>query len=169
MHDWMRLRRVQAAQAADLPPGSTAEVSGTGERTLPVLLAAALLREEDAAEPMLREALALAEQRAAPAELVEVARVYVPWLIGRERLQEAGVLVGRLAPWSGRCYDCALLQWQLANALGDASLASEARGQATRLAGERPLPSSAQPGSVRHAPVSAMETTPSHRIVIDPE
>lgn len=168
VHDWVRLRRVQAAQAADLPPGSTAEVSVTGERTLPVLLAAALLREEDAAEPMLREALALAEQRAAPAELVEVARVYVPWLIGRERLQEAGVLVGRLAPWSGRCYDCALLQWQLAEALGDTGLATEARGLATRLAGER-LPPSARPGSVARAPVSATETVASHRIVIDPE
>jgi DNA-binding winged helix-turn-helix (wHTH) protein/tetratricopeptide (TPR) repeat protein len=148
VHDWVRLRRVQAAQAADLPPAGAAEVSGTDGRTLPVLLATALLREGDAAEPVLREALALAEQRSAPAELVEVARVYVPWLIGRDRLQEAGVLVGRLAPWAEHCYDCALLQWQLADALGEPALADEARGQATRLAGERPRPSGRP---VRHA------------------
>lgn len=167
VHDWVRLRRVQAAQAADLPPGGAAEVP-IGERTLPALLSTALLREKDAAEPVLREALALADQRAAPAELVEVARVYVPWLIGRERMQEAGVLVGRLAPWSGRCYDCALLQWQLAEALGDTGLANEARRQAMRLGGERLSPSD-RPGSVPRAPVSATETAASHRIVIDPE
>lgn len=141
VHDWVWLRRVQAAQAADLPPTGAADVSGTGERTLPALLATALLREGGDAEPVLREALALAEQRGAPAELVEVARVYVPWLIGRDRVQDAAVLVGRLAPWAERCYDCALLQWQLAEALGEPALADEARGQAKRLAGERPHPS----------------------------
>ena len=139
VHDWVRLRRLQAAQAAaqpvsgDLPPGA-------GERTLPALLAGALLAKRDAAEPLLREAMGLAEQRGAPAELVEVARVYVPWLIRRERLEDADALVARLAPWMARCYDCALLDWQLAEASGNTVLATEARARAGRLAGERPLP-----------------------------
>lgn len=140
VHDWVRLRREQAAQAADLAPSSAAVVPETGERTLPGLLAMALLGGSEATELLLREALTLAEQRGAPAELFEVARVQVPWLIGRERLQDASVLVGRLAPWNTRCYECALLEWRLAAALGEAGLADEARGRIARLAGERPVP-----------------------------
>ncbi|MBC7990520.1 MAG: hypothetical protein H7Y19_13180, partial [Luteimonas sp.] len=45
----------------------------------------------------------------------------------------------------GRCYDCALLQLQLADALGDRALRAEAQRGIARLAGERREPSAPAP------------------------
>lgn len=141
LYDHVRLRRAQAAQAADLPPAATSAID-TADRPTPALLLAFAVERGDAAdaEPGLRAALAAAEARGAPAEIVEVVAVHARWLLRRGRVQEAAALVGRVAPWLERCHDCAVLQLQLARALGDDALAAEARRAAERLAGERALP-----------------------------
>ncbi|TYT26550.1 tetratricopeptide repeat protein [Luteimonas viscosa] len=141
LYDHVRLRRAQAARAADLPPGSAARVE-TPDRPTPALLLAHAVERGDAAdaEAGLRAALAAAEARGAPAEIVEVVAVHARWLLRRDRVSDAAALVGRVAPWLDRCHDCAVLQLELAEALGDDALAAEARRAAARLAGERTLP-----------------------------
>ena len=145
LRDWVRLRREQAAQAADLSPAAEAAALPADEPTVPGLLTLALLRDDGSAEAEFREALALAERRGAPAEIADVVGAYAPWLIARDRVPEASALVGRIAPWAGRCYDCALLQLQLADALGDRALRAEAQRGIARLAGERREPSAPAP------------------------
>jgi DNA-binding winged helix-turn-helix (wHTH) protein/tetratricopeptide (TPR) repeat protein len=138
LRDWVRLRREQAALAADLPPAVEAAALPTDdEPTVPGLLTSALLRDDGSAETGFREALALAERRGAPAEIADVVGAYAPWLLARDRVPEASALIGRIAPWAGRCYDCAQLQLQLADALGDNALRAEAQRGIARLAGER--------------------------------
>ena len=140
LRDQVRLRRAQAAAAADLPAASGSRIE-SAERPTPALLLAAAVEQGGSATagPLLRDALAAAEARGAPAEIVEVATVYVPWLLRHGRTRDAEALVGRVTPWIDRCYDCALLQLRLAEALGDGTLAGEARQAAARLAGERRL------------------------------
>jgi tetratricopeptide (TPR) repeat protein len=140
VHDWVRLRRAQAAAMAGLPAAGPDAASPPGKASVPALLTTALERGERGGEEALRQALALAERRGAPAEIVAAAGAYVPWLIARGRLDEAAVVVGRIVPWTGRWYECALLQLQLAEALGDPAMIAEAQGHARTLAGERRLP-----------------------------
>jgi len=140
VHDWVRLRRAQAAARAGLPAAAPDAASPPGKASVPALLTTALKRGERGGEAALRQALALAERRGAPAEIVAAAGAYVPWLIARGRLDEAAVVVGRIVPWTGRWYECALLQLQLAEALGDPAMIAEAQGHARTLAGERRLP-----------------------------
>ncbi|WP_133000127.1 winged helix-turn-helix domain-containing protein [Luteimonas arsenica] len=145
LRDRVRLRRAQAAAAADLPPPTGTRIDTAQGPTPDLLLAAAVeLGDVDAAGPLLAEALALAEARGAPAGIVEVASVQVPWLLRQGRVREAEALAGRVAPWLDRCHDCAVLQLRLALALDDPAMADEARAAVRRLAGERrppPLPS----------------------------
>lgn len=139
LRDWVRLRRAQAARVADLPPPATGEVEPTGAASVPSLLVVALARRDDrAAEAPLRDALALAERRGTPTEILEAVAALAPWLLRQGRTQEAAALVGRIAPWAERSYDGALLQLRLAQALGDAGLVAESREAVARLAGERP-------------------------------
>jgi tetratricopeptide (TPR) repeat protein len=141
LRDWVRLRRAQASRAADLPAPATGAVEPPAEATVPALLAEAVARGDGRdAEAPLRDALALAERRGTPVEILEVAAVFAPWLLRHDRRQEAAALVGRIAPWGQRSYDSALLQLQLAQALGDAALIAESRQALARLAGERPVP-----------------------------
>jgi hypothetical protein len=140
VHAWVGLRRAQAAARAGLPAAGPAAASPAGDASVPALLTTALERGEDGGEEALRQAFALAERRGAPGEIVAAAGAYVPWLIARGRLDDAAVVVGRIVPWTDRWYECALLQLQLAEALGDPAMIAEAQGHARSLAGERQLP-----------------------------
>ena len=141
LRDHLRLRRAQAAAAADLPHVMGARIDTAAGATPALLLAAAVeLGDAAAAGPLLEDALAAAEDRGAPADVVEVAAVRVPWLLRQGRIGEAEALVGRVAPWVDRCYDCAVLQLQLARAMEAPVLVREAQEAAQRLAGERRLP-----------------------------
>ncbi|MGY0612541.1 MULTISPECIES: winged helix-turn-helix domain-containing protein [unclassified Luteimonas] len=141
LRDHVRLRRAQAAAVIDVPPASGTRVDTSEGPTPALLLAAAVeLGDSVAAEVVLEQALAAAEARGAPADIVEVVAVHAPWLLRRGRVRDAEALVGRVAPWLDRCYDCAVLQLQLAEALGEDALARDAREAASRLAGERRLP-----------------------------
>ncbi len=153
---WVLLRRQQAALASGQPPrplpaeaeNAADDRIGAAARadtsTVPGLLArATALRangREAAADAGYQAALSRAEQRGIPAEIATTIAAWVPWLIERGRLAEAGALVGRVAPWADRDYDCALLQLRLYHALGQRELWTSALATARGLAGERRIP-----------------------------
>ena len=92
------------------------------------------------ADRVFRQALDLAEARGEPADVGAVTAAFGPWLLAHGRLQEAGDVIGRVAPWSDRDFDSALLQVRLFHALGQPGAWSKALGQARLLAGDRRVP-----------------------------
>src|SRR5690606_32297952 len=112
---WLRLRREQAALAADLPVSAVADAS-LGD-SLPDLLIGAIARrargDVAGADAGYRKALALAEQRGIPAEIAEVVVDHAGWLLERGQPDAASALVGRAAPWAGQDFALAALQARL--------------------------------------------------------
>jgi DNA-binding winged helix-turn-helix (wHTH) protein/tetratricopeptide (TPR) repeat protein len=96
-------------------------------------------RDEDA-ERRFRAAVAGAEARGVPAEIVDTVAAWVPRLLAAGRHDEAAALVGRVAAWADRDYACALLQLRLFHGAGQSRAWREALTQAQALAGERQLP-----------------------------
>ncbi|WP_417471834.1 winged helix-turn-helix domain-containing protein [Luteimonas mephitis] len=143
---WLRLRREQAALAADLPVSAAADAA-LGE-TLPDLLVHAVARrargDVAAADAGYRAALALAEQRGIPAEVATVVVAHAGWLLERGRSDEASALVGRAAPWAGEDFALAALQARLLRSLGQGPQAQAAQARAAALAGERAAPAAAE-------------------------
>ena len=141
---WTRLRQQQAMLRADLDlPRAGVNVDTLGDSLPEQLIHAVVQRargDDRAADASYREALALAEQRGIAAEIAEVVRAHASWLIDRERLDEAGALVGRVAPWAERDFDLALLQARLFRRLGQHGPWQQALEHARRLAGERNIP-----------------------------
>ncbi len=145
VRSWMRLRREQAALAADLPssfrPG---ELSAGTMSSLPDKLSAAIgLRRTgraDAADALYLQAMQHAERDGVPHEIVEAASAYATWLIERGRLSEAAEIVGRTAPWAQMDFRAAVLQLRLFHAMGPARLWKQSLRDAERIAGQRPIP-----------------------------
>ena len=139
---WLRLRREQAALAADLPLSDVADTA-LGD-TLPDLLIRALVRrargDEAAADAGYRAALALAEGRGIPAEIAEVVVAHAGWLLERGQADRASGLIGRAAPWADQDFDLAALQARLLHSLDQGPQAEAAQTRARELAGERELP-----------------------------
>lgn len=103
----------------------------------------AIGREQDPViEGLFERALARAEHERVPADLVETARSYATWLIGKRKLARAALVAGRVAPWESQDYAAALLQTQLYHAMRRASAWRSALARARALAGERSLPES---------------------------
>jgi DNA-binding winged helix-turn-helix (wHTH) protein/tetratricopeptide (TPR) repeat protein len=94
----------------------------------------------DAADPLFRNALSLAEQNGMPRSILTVAEAYASLLLGQDRIAEAAALIGRTSVWAEGDFDCALLQLRLAHALGDEKPWREALLRARRLANERRIP-----------------------------
>lgn len=84
--------------------------------------------------------LSRAEARGVPALTAMVAISYSRALIADRRLDEAASVVGRVATWADRDYDCALLQAEFYRAAGDRRAWERALAQARTLAGERVVP-----------------------------
>ncbi|MEZ0469193.1 winged helix-turn-helix domain-containing protein [Luteimonas salinilitoris] len=139
---WMQWLRQQAALQIDRPlrddilVGADAGVTG---RLLEALAARAQGRDDDA-ERSYRAAVAQAEQDGVPGDIAQAVLAYAPWLIERGDLAEATALVGRVAPWTRRDFDLALLQARLFHALGQTESLEAALQDAQRLAGERRIP-----------------------------
>lgn len=94
-------------------------------------------------EPALRryaEAMASAERLGVPEWLVAVGSSYAPALIEAGRLDQAGVIGGRIGAWADQDMRAAWVQARLHQALGDREAARAAEQRARRLAGERRLP-----------------------------
>jgi len=141
---WLSARN--GAPAADAPPAAPEQASPT----LLVAAAERALRRDDAeaAERAYRAALQAADATGAPVDVAGVVTSYVPWLIARGRLDEAGALAGRVAAWAGHDFDCALLQVRVYHARGGREAWADALRQTQALAGERAIPAelSAPPG-----------------------
>lgn len=142
LEGWLRLRRRQAALQQDAapmpwpaqlqaPPWMAAMATALAERRA---------GRTAAADASYRQVLHAVEANGVPEDVMEAVGDYAPWLIARGRLAEASALVGRVAPWAPQDFDAALLQWRLYSALGQTSLAGQARQRVLELAGERPLP-----------------------------
>lgn len=160
LRGWMRLRREQAALAADLPssfrPG---ELSAGAMASLPDKLSAAIwlrrMGRADAADALYLQAMRHAERDGVPHEIVEAGSAYATWLIERGRLSEAAEIVGRTAPWAQVDFRAAVLQVRLFHAMGPAELWQRSLREAELIAGQRRIPVSLKTAKVR---VSASPT-----------
>ncbi len=128
--------------------------------TMPsVTLFAALADAEQAAAEDHREealkrytaALGDAERWAVPADLATVAVSYGNSLIASGDFERASAVIGRVARWADRDFDCALLQARLYHALGQRSTWQSALERARALAGERAIPAALQTPPEAHA------------------
>jgi len=112
-------------------------------RTGALLMEAEQDLAEGRLEPALRrhaEAMASAERLGVPEWLVAVAYSYVPALIEAGRLDQAGVIGGRIGAWADQDMRAAWVQARLHQALDDVEAGRAAEQRAKRLAGERRLP-----------------------------
>lgn len=82
--------------------------------------------------------------RSTPATMALVASSYGRYLLSHERLDEAAVVIGRLANWAATDFDCALMQVELYHALGQPDAWRRALAVAQGLAGERAIPAALQ-------------------------
>lgn len=146
---WLRalraLDRGEQAQAGFARAAQWAStVDGQGDRLVYARLIEAEQEWSEGQRPQARahyaEALSLAEKQGAPALIARVAVAYGRALIGESRLGEAASVVGRVAAWADRDYDCALLQAEFYRAAGDHPSWQRALARARTLAGERVLP-----------------------------
>jgi DNA-binding winged helix-turn-helix (wHTH) protein/tetratricopeptide (TPR) repeat protein len=85
-------------------------------------------------------ALVLADNYRVPAELVEVARPFVRFLLTQRDHAYASVVAGRVAGWAPVDYSAALVQVELYGALEQGRAWSAALQHARSLAGERRIP-----------------------------
>lgn len=142
LREWTQLRWLQAALDADLPLPEFAPPPSYD--TLPGLLLRALgygaRADKAAAEREFAAALALAERGGTPADIAEAVSAQASWLMQQGRREEAGALIGRVAPWAVRDFELALLQVRLFREGGQVEPWRAALAQARRLAGERSIP-----------------------------
>lgn len=143
LREWTQLRWLQAAAAADLPRPDVG-LSATAADNLPALLIRAM-QQGAHGDPALAEqefgaALALAERGGVPAEIAEAVSIQASWLLDQQRNEDAGSLIGRVAPWAAQDFELALLQLRLFQQSGQAAPWRNALAQARGLAGERAVP-----------------------------
>jgi Flp pilus assembly protein TadD len=86
-----------------------------------------------------------------PADLAVVAVSYGNTLIASGDFERASAVIGRVARWADRDFDCALLQARLYHALGQRSTWQSALERARALAGERAIPTALQTPPEAHA------------------
>lgn len=96
--------------------------------------------DRDAAGRSYRTALRYAEERGVPLDLVAVVSSYGGSLLDDGDPDRASAVIGQVARFAGRDFDCALLQVRLHAALGRSDAWRNAREVARRLAGERIVP-----------------------------
>jgi tetratricopeptide (TPR) repeat protein len=110
---------------------------------LAALAQAELARAEHRREDAYRSfaaALADAERRTVPRDLVVVAQSYGGSLLEDGEHARASAVIGRVARWSEQDFDCAILQARLYRALGQVEAWRSALSHARALAGERSIP-----------------------------
>ncbi len=153
---WLTLTRaLRAAGRADDAREQVADFArwaGTHPTMPSVTLFAALATAEQAAAEHRRDdayrsyntALGDAERWAVPADLAAVAVSYGNSLIADADFERASTVIGRVARWADRDFDCALLQANLYHALGQRTTWQTALARARALAGERLIPAALQ-------------------------
>ena len=97
-------------------------------------------RRMEAAVAVYDQALRDASAQGVPANVAEVAVSYGNALVDGGELSGAASVVGQVARWADRDFDCALLQARLFRAIGQREPWHAALERARSLAGERPIP-----------------------------
>jgi DNA-binding winged helix-turn-helix (wHTH) protein/tetratricopeptide (TPR) repeat protein len=128
-------RTREAPVDASDQPGSVADALAQAEW-------ARTMRDTARSEAWFRHAVASADRRGVPAEIVAVVKSRAPALLVAGENEKAATLIGRVASWSERDFDCALLQLRLFHALDAREPWFNALRQAQSLAGEREIPRS---------------------------
>lgn len=139
------LAQRQAGQGADAEATLASMHNWANGRTdsgvgLQLDLAEAACAEGPSARAAFEQALARADARRVPAELVEVAEAYLPWLLAAGDGARASVLAGRVGGWAEADHAAALLQLRFQHALGNADGWRNALVRARANAGERAIP-----------------------------
>jgi DNA-binding winged helix-turn-helix (wHTH) protein/tetratricopeptide (TPR) repeat protein len=135
-----------AAGAAAVAPALAVTHDTAPERKPSLLLTVAAAEWADhlgrtrEAEQAFRDALAAAEAQGLPKHVALASEAYGSWLLRQHRLDDASAVIGRIAPWAERDFDCALLKLALLHAWGDAPAWKNALDGVRRLAGEREIP-----------------------------
>jgi DNA-binding winged helix-turn-helix (wHTH) protein/tetratricopeptide (TPR) repeat protein len=149
---WLTLTRALRAagriEDARVEASELSRWAGTHASMASVTLFAALASAEQANAEHRRDeatraftaALADAERWAVPADLTAVAVSYGNTLIAEGDFERASTVIGRVARWADRDFDCALLQASLYHALGQRATWQTALARARALAGERSIP-----------------------------
>jgi len=140
----LALGEIEDAADATARAHTWATGSGAAAAELHANLATAALaaaRSEAAnAIAAFEQALTDAEQGRVPDDLLTVCSAYASYLIKTGDLARAGTVAARVAGWSDRSYEAALLQATLYHALGQPAPLRTALARARSLAGERTLP-----------------------------
>lgn len=132
--------QADAARATLASMRDWARTRSDGGARLQLELAEAACAEGAQARAAYERALAQADARRVPAEIVEVAEAYLPWLLAEDDGARAGVLAGRVGGWAEADHVAALLQLRFQHALGHADGWRSALVRARGNAGERRIP-----------------------------
>ena len=159
------LTRVRALRGNDAAAESRRFMAWSATVPLPAAAAFATLAQAELQWAAQREAalagyehaLAQAEQAGVPADIVEVAVSWGNVLIEAGSTERASVVVGRVQRWADTDFPSSLVQARLYRALGQEEAWRAALQRARRLAGERPIPPSVEPGDLAQRP-SAVPT-----------
>ena len=126
------------------PPAAPSDEPGRVADALAMAEWATHAGDSASADAWFRSAMASADRRGVPAEIVAVADAYAPALLAAGDHARAAVVIGRVAPWAARDFDCALLQLRLFHSLEQHDAWFNALRQAQTLAGEREIPQALQ-------------------------
>ncbi|MET0230709.1 MAG: winged helix-turn-helix domain-containing protein [Rhodanobacteraceae bacterium] len=128
-------RTRDAPAGASDEPGSVADALAQAEW-------ARTTRDTARSDAWFRHAMASADRRGVPAEIVAVVESRAPALLVEGENEKAATLIGRVASWGERDFDCALLELRLFHALEAREPWFNALRLAQSLAGEREIPRS---------------------------
>ncbi len=142
---WRQLQVAQRAAGRDATPTLEAMRAWASARDdegvrIQLDLAQAAAASDGQARASFERAFERADARRVPAELVEVAQAYLPWLLEAGELARAGVIAGRVGGWAEHDHAAALLQLRYQHALGHADGWRSALVRARSTAGERQIP-----------------------------
>ncbi|HEX5123809.1 MAG TPA: hypothetical protein VFV97_11235, partial [Rhodanobacteraceae bacterium] len=115
-----RINEDDPSRAAELAEAALAAAHGSGD-----------------AAAHFAAALAIADRHGAPDEVVETVIAELAWHLGRNDLEPAKALAGRLSQYADRDYDAARALAAFYRASGDAQQADSADAASRALAGER--------------------------------
>ena len=121
-------------------PAEPSEKPGSVADALAMAEWARSQHDAERAERWFRHAIASADRRGVPAEIVAVVQSYAPALLVAGDNEKAATLIGRVASWGEHDFDCALLELRLFHALDAREPWFNALRQTQALAGEREIP-----------------------------
>lgn len=162
----MQRQRLELVSATDAPSRGRITAPPREDESVDAWLVRALAAQSHGlaldAGTAYRQAVSRAEEDHSPAQVVAVAKSYLPWLIDQRAFAQARELVDRLDGWTAHDYDAALVVLSAAQATGDWQRARAAALNARRLAGERWRPILPDASLTRPGPSGSRLPSPIH-------